>query len=107
MHCEYLNIDGKMKPCDLDPHECVMGFRGIVSEDGLQFTPIEQPSIEATLRNCPKLKNRVYKYACGYKEGTQIKEDDGQARTVYALVKKEQGDVAGRSKPTVTQPVVS
>jgi len=58
LHCEFLNIDGKMKPCSLDPHECVMGFRGMVSEDGLTFTPIEQPSIEATLRNCPKLKNQ-------------------------------------------------
>jgi len=57
LHCEYLNIDGKMKPCDLDPHECVMGSRGIVSPDGMSFTPIEQPSIEATLRNCPKIKN--------------------------------------------------
>jgi hypothetical protein len=75
LHCEYLNIDGKMKPCSLDPHECVMGFRGMVSEDGLTFTPIEQPSIEATLRNCPKLKNRVYKRARGCEEGTQIKEN--------------------------------
>jgi len=34
----------------------VLGHKGTVSDDGLQFTPIEQPSIEATLRNCIKLK---------------------------------------------------
>jgi len=56
LQCEYLATHAKMKPCTLDPHECVLGHKGVVSKDGLQFTPIEQPSIEAPLRNCPKLK---------------------------------------------------
>ena len=56
LQCEYLNLHTNMKACTLNPHECVLGHKGTVSDDGLQFTPIEQPSIEATLRNCPKLK---------------------------------------------------
>ena len=56
LQCEYLAMHAKMKACTLDPHECVLGHKGTVSSDGLAFTPIEQPSIEATLRNCPKLK---------------------------------------------------
>ena len=56
LQCEYLSLHTNMKACTLNPHECVLGHKGTVSDDGMRFIPIEQPSIEATLRNCPKLK---------------------------------------------------
>lgn len=54
LQCEYLASHSKMKPCNLKPKECILGYKGIVSKDGISFTPLEQPSIEVTLRNCPK-----------------------------------------------------
>lgn len=57
--CEYLNRDGKMNSCTINPNECVLGNKGNVSKDGNSFSPLEQPSIETTLKNCPKLKLEV------------------------------------------------
>lgn len=55
--CEYLNVGGKMSSCKLDPMECFLGNRGTISDDGSGFTPIEQPSMQSTLRNCPKINH--------------------------------------------------
>ena len=59
LQCEYLAMHAKMKPCTLDPHECVLGHKGVVSEDGLCFDPIEQPNIAALVtRGYHELRER-------------------------------------------------